>query len=141
MDDLDIKNIRISVGKTQQEFADELGVHKNTVQLWEKGTRNISVKKAFLLKGMYPDCFNSDYIDDKKVDIINLTIEDKIDLLFKRLRYLEEKINDTASFKEDIAKNKDQTARNNRKLLEYSLSIQDILRDVVWNSEKIKNLS
>lgn len=32
-----VKGIRIRLGMTQQDFADKLGVHSNTVNLWEKG--------------------------------------------------------------------------------------------------------
>lgn len=36
-----IKEIRASVGMTQQEFADYFGISKRTVESWEGGKRNI----------------------------------------------------------------------------------------------------
>jgi DNA-binding XRE family transcriptional regulator len=33
----EIKKLRLELGMTQQEFADEIGFKRNTVALWEKG--------------------------------------------------------------------------------------------------------
>ena len=50
MDGTEIKQIRLKLDKTQEEFADIIGVSKNSVQLWETGKRNISLKYALKIK-------------------------------------------------------------------------------------------
>lgn len=40
---MDIKKIRTKAYLTQEKFANELGVHINTVRCWEQGLRNPSL--------------------------------------------------------------------------------------------------
>jgi len=46
---MDIKKLRIKKGMSQQELADELGIHVNTIKNWESGKSTISPKKRHLL--------------------------------------------------------------------------------------------
>lgn len=50
MNDLDIKKIRKSIGKTQEELGKMLGVSKSTIVMWEQGKRNPSVGNALKIK-------------------------------------------------------------------------------------------
>ena len=36
---MDIKRLRKSIGLTQEELSERIGVHENTIRLWEKGVR------------------------------------------------------------------------------------------------------
>lgn len=50
MNSLDIKKIRTELGKTQAEFAEMIGVSKNSVQLWETNKRNPSKSTILLIQ-------------------------------------------------------------------------------------------
>jgi len=43
----EIKEARKTLGKTQKQFADLLGVSHRSVQSWEKGIRNVSASVSF----------------------------------------------------------------------------------------------
>ena len=47
-----IRNARECSGKTLQQVADELNLHKTTVQKWEKGFRSISALDLFSLDSL-----------------------------------------------------------------------------------------
>ncbi|CAL2094596.1 helix-turn-helix domain-containing protein [Tenacibaculum sp. 190524A02b] len=53
MNSLEIRRIRNELGKTQAEFAEILGVSKNSVQLWETNKRNPSKSTAILIRDTY----------------------------------------------------------------------------------------
>ena len=36
---MDIKRLRKAIGLTQEELSERIGVHENTIRLWEKGVR------------------------------------------------------------------------------------------------------
>jgi len=46
----ELKRIRETLGLTQEEFADEIGVHRVTVAKWEAGDRNIPEPVARLVQ-------------------------------------------------------------------------------------------
>ena len=47
----EIKKLRLELGMTQQEFADEIGFKRNTVALWEKGRAGkLSDRAIFAVK-------------------------------------------------------------------------------------------
>lgn len=45
----DIKTIRQKLLLLQQELADDLGLHIETIKSWEQGRRNISIKSQRLV--------------------------------------------------------------------------------------------
>lgn len=45
----DIKTIRNKLLLLQQELADDLGLHIETIKSWEQGRRNISIKSQRLV--------------------------------------------------------------------------------------------
>ena len=45
----DIKTIRNKLLLLQQELADDLGLHIETIKSWEQGKRNISIKSQRLV--------------------------------------------------------------------------------------------
>lgn len=45
----DIKTIRNKLLLLQQELADDLGLHIETIKSWEQGRRNISIKSQRLI--------------------------------------------------------------------------------------------
>ena len=49
MNNLEIKQARTKLNKTQKEFAELLGVGTRAVQTWEDGTRNISKSSLIVL--------------------------------------------------------------------------------------------
>lgn len=103
---MNIKELRIKKGFSQQELADKLGVHVNTIKNWEAGKSTISPKKEHLLlkifgqsdkmlivtepKNIYKSELTGDIIEDLRELIYQLkeTIKDKeeiIELLKKQL--------------------------------------------------------
>lgn len=46
----DIKELRLELGMTQQQFADEVGFKRNTVALWELGKGNPSERAKVAIK-------------------------------------------------------------------------------------------
>ena len=72
MTPLEIKNIRKELGLNQTEFGEMLGVGIRTVQLWEKGKREISGKAKRLLKtSLNEEKIISDSVEDlllKKIE-------------------------------------------------------------------------
>jgi DNA-binding XRE family transcriptional regulator len=47
----EIKKLRLELGMTQQEFADEIGFKRNTVALWERGRGGkLSDRATFAVK-------------------------------------------------------------------------------------------
>lgn len=51
----EIKKIRLSMNKTQFEFAEMFGVSPRTVQNWESGNRKITPSTAMLVKKVYKE--------------------------------------------------------------------------------------
>lgn len=50
---LRLEKARSSTGKTQQEVADDLGINRNQIKVWECGTREIKAKDLFTLSKYY----------------------------------------------------------------------------------------
>lgn len=49
-----LKALRLAVDcRTQQDFAHEIGVEKNTYNPWEKGTRELTFEGALLIRKRY----------------------------------------------------------------------------------------
>lgn len=44
-----IKKIRLQLGLSQSEFAEKTGIKKKTLQFWEQGRRNPSLKNSMLI--------------------------------------------------------------------------------------------
>lgn len=49
MEDNKIKKIRLQLGLSQSEFATKTQIKKKTLQFWEQGRRNPSIKNLMLI--------------------------------------------------------------------------------------------
>jgi putative transcriptional regulator len=49
MEDNKIKKIRLQLGLSQSEFAEKTQIKKKTLQFWEQGRRNPSIKNLMLI--------------------------------------------------------------------------------------------
>lgn len=50
---LRLQKVREAMGKSQQEVADDLGINRNQIKVWECGTREIKAKDLFTLSRYY----------------------------------------------------------------------------------------
>lgn len=89
MNDIEVKEIRKSLGLTQVEFAKKLGVDTKTVQNWESG-KNIPSSKHEIIRSLKPRQYyggnnqkniNGDNINGNKVTATSPEMEKMLEIL------------------------------------------------------------
>lgn len=83
---MNIKKLRKAIGITQEELSERIGVHENTIRLWEKGMREprssditklcevLSCTESELLNGQSPDEWELRILVNKKgVETVDMT--------------------------------------------------------------------
>lgn len=124
MNGLEIREIRRDMHKTQAEFAEIIGVSKNSVQLWETGKRNPSKRTLLLIKKTHKEHKNKQESNgkthinntspEKNDNESDQNIEKIVDLIFENLSEFES--NERFS-KYILLKNKDAIIKYQEELL------------------------
>ena len=83
---MNIKQLRKAIGITQEELSERIGVHENTIRLWEKGMREprssdiqklcegLGCTESELLNGQSPDSWELRVLVNKKgVETVDMT--------------------------------------------------------------------
>lgn len=83
---MNIKRLRKAIGMTQEELSEQIGVHENTIRLWEKGMREprssdiaklcevLGCNESELLNGQSPDDWELRVLVNKKgVETVDMT--------------------------------------------------------------------